>query len=146
LRIFPGGAIRDDNHDKYEYTRFLDPRCLRAYAAFMHRHRFLRDGTVRDPDNWKNGGFGQEECLASLFRHVMDLWELNDYGESYRPENGEPVNAVETLCAIIFNAHSALYDHLKANVGVAPGKTVGANGGQPSDSSPLLAHGTSGPR
>jgi hypothetical protein len=130
VRVFATGAIRDDNHNKYEYTRFLDPRCLRAYAAFMHRNRFLANGTVREPDNWKSG-MTIEEYVASLFRHVMDVWELLHYGESYRPEDGEPVNMVDTLCAILFNAHGALYEHLKASASRRVDLSAGAEGGRP---------------
>jgi hypothetical protein len=113
IRRFETGATRDTSEGKYEYTRFLDPRVLKAYAAFMHRHRQQKDGSMREPDNWKLG-FTIDSFMSSLGRHFMDLWELHDYGHSYRPEDGEPANLTETLCAIIFNAHGWLYEHLKS--------------------------------
>jgi hypothetical protein len=142
LRVFPTGAIRDDNHNKYEYAKALDPRVLRAYLAFLHRHAEMPDGSYRPVDNWKKG-MG-ETFIDSLVRHVMDLWELDHYGESYRPENGEPVNMVDALCAVIFNAHGWLYEHLKASASRRVDLSAGADDGHQSDSSPALDPGTPG--
>jgi hypothetical protein len=144
VRIFPTGAIRDANGDKYEYARFLDPRVLRAYAAFMHRHRSLPDGTKREPDNWKKG-MG-ESYLDSLLRHVMDLWELDHYGECFRPESGEAVELVDALCAVIFNAHGWLYEHLKASAKRRVDLSAGAEDGPQLATSRLSVAGTPGLR
>lgn len=126
LRFFAAGAIRDANQDKYEYTGFLDPKVLRAYAAFMHRHRSLPDGSRRDAGNWKLG-IDREEYLASLLRHVMDLWELHDYGKAYRHDTGDPIDLVETACAILFNAQGYLFEHLRADP-IGQGQEVGSTG------------------
>ena len=142
VRVFDTGAIRDSNRNKYEYTRALDPRVLRAYLAFLHRHAEMPDGSYRPVDNWKKGM--AESYLESLFRHVMDLWELDQYGQSYRPENGAPVILVDALCAVIFNAHGWLYEHLKATF--ARGQIAGAEDGRQPDSYPVLGPGTPGKR
>ena len=144
MRIFASGAIRDDNQDKYEYAKALDPRVIRAYLAFLHRHAKMPDGSYRPVDNWKKG-MG-ESFMDSLFRHVMDLWELNEYGESFRPENGEAVNLVDALCATIFNAHGWLYEHLKATATKRVDLSAGAEDGRQSDSFHRSAPGTRGNR
>jgi hypothetical protein len=113
VRQFDSGATRDGRMGKYEYARFFDPAVIKAFAAYMHRHRIQPDGSLRDPDNWKKG-MPRQAYMDSLFRHTMDLWELHDYGVAVRPENGQAVDYEETLCAVIFNAMGYLHEHLKA--------------------------------
>ena len=75
VRKFEGGAVRDLDKDKYDYEVFLNPMVLEAYAAYMHKNRFLKDGTVRNSDNWQ-AHFGPNHksiCMKSLLRHVHDL-------------------------------------------------------------------------
>ena len=112
VRMFETGATRDGTPGKYEYARFMDPRVLREYAGYMHRNRFQKDGSVRDPDNWKKG-ITRQAYMDSLQRHVIDLWELHDYGHATRPEDGSEITFSETLCAIMFNAMGYLYEVLK---------------------------------
>lgn len=82
VRQFTTGANRDANDDKLDYEGFLSPIVLQEYAKYMHKNRFLKDGSIRDSDNWQNL-FGEtvEEhsnvCIESLFRHFMDLWLLH---------------------------------------------------------------------
>lgn len=76
LRRFDGGAVRDTDTDKLDYEGFLNPMVLEAYAQYMHKNRFLKDGTTRNSDNWQSG-FGDHHfdvCMKSLTRHFMDLW------------------------------------------------------------------------
>jgi hypothetical protein len=41
----------------------------------MHKHRFLKDGSVRSSDNWRLG-FDDSSFLKSGTRHYMNLWRL----------------------------------------------------------------------
>lgn len=128
MRIFASGAIRDDNHNKYEYAKALDPRVLKAYLAFLHRHAEMPDGSYRPVDNWKKGM--AESFLDSLVRHVIDLWEIEHHGESFRPENGLAVEPMEAACAILFNIHGWMYERLKANASKRADLSAGAEGGR----------------
>lgn len=109
MRTFDSGATRDTSKGKLEYTGFLDSRVLRRYAEYMHKFRRQPDGNYRDPDNWKRG-IPLDSYVASLFRHVMDVWEIHEYGQSKRNETGELIDLEEALSAIIFNAHGYLYE------------------------------------
>lgn len=53
VREFDTGANRDLDEDKYDYEGFLNPKVLEAYAKYMHKHRYLKDGSIRDSDNWQ---------------------------------------------------------------------------------------------
>ncbi len=83
-RQFSSGANRDTNEDKFNYEGFISPIVLHSFAKYMHANRFLKDGTIRDGDNWQKlfGATIDEHlnvCIDSLLRHVMDLW-LNHRG------------------------------------------------------------------
>ena len=113
IRRFESGATRHTAEGKYEYARFMDPRVIKTYAAYMHRHRMLPGGEeLREPDNWKKG-IPRQQYMDSLWRHVQDLWELHEYGSATRPEDGERVELIETLCAIMFNAMGYLFEALR---------------------------------
>ena len=112
IRKFKTGATRDTSDGKLEYARFLDPRVIRTFAEYMHAHRKQSDGTLREPDNWKKG-IERSVYMDSLFRHLMDLWELHQYGKSVRHETGKEITFTETLCAILFNTFGYLYEYLK---------------------------------
>jgi hypothetical protein len=123
MRQFETGATRDTSKGKLEYTGFLDARTLRRYAQYMHKFRRQPDGNYRDPDNWKKG-IPLDSFMSSLFRHVMDVWEIHEYGESRREETGELVDLEEAICGVIFNAHGYLFEHLKNGSQLAEGKQV----------------------
>ena len=75
-RTFKTGANRNSEDGKYDYEAFFSPLVLEGRAKYMHKHRFLEDGTMRDGDNWQKL-FGEDHesvCMKSLMRHVMDLW------------------------------------------------------------------------
>lgn len=105
IRSFATGATRDSAAGKHDYTGFLDPRILQRYAAFMERHRQMKDGSVREPDNWKRG-MPPEETVKSLIRHAFDVWMIHEYGKSVRPEDGTEVTLDDALGGMVFNAFS----------------------------------------
>jgi hypothetical protein len=119
IRRFATGAIRDTATGKYEYARHLDSRALRRYVAYMHHHRNLSDGSTREPDNWK-AGMG-ESYVDSLWRHVMDVWELDQWGSATDHRTGKPVDMEEALCGVLFNAFGKLYEVLKAKAAAEKG-------------------------
>jgi hypothetical protein len=111
-RIFESGASRDVNEDKLHYARFFSPDVLRRRAEYMHKHRILSDGTLRDPDNWKKG-IPIEAYIDSLIRHVIELW-LYYYGETDGEVFDDLEAKLETLCAICFNAEGMMFEEMKA--------------------------------
>lgn len=104
-RTFDTGATRDTDEGKLDFEGFLSPTVLELYAEYMHKNRFLRDGTVRDADNWQKG-IPTREYMKSGFRHFFDWWKLH---------RGLPArDDLETaLCALLFNVMGYLHEILK---------------------------------
>jgi hypothetical protein len=76
IRTFSTGANRDGDKDKIDFEGFLSPLVLLKYGEYMHKNRKMKDGSLRDSDNWKKH-FGEKHydvCIKSLLRHVHDLW------------------------------------------------------------------------
>ncbi len=107
IRVFDTGANRNSDTDKLDYEGFISPIALQEYAKYMHKHRFLEDGTMRASDNWQKG-IPKEEYVKSLLRHTMDLWLENRGYESRE-------NKIDALCGILFNAFGYLHEELKNN-------------------------------
>lgn len=108
MRKFKSGGVRDDDKDKYDYEGFLSPLVLEAYAKYMHKHRKLKDGTLRDSDNWQKG-FGDNHravCMKSLLRHVHDMW-LEHRGIKSREDMDS------AICGVLFNTMAYYHDMLK---------------------------------
>lgn len=107
-RTFDTGATRDTGQDKLEYAGFLSPTVLRRFAEYMHKNRFLRDGSMRASDNWQKG-IPLSVYEQSLWRHFMDFWAL------YRghPECAEEKDMQTVLCALMFNVMGFLHETLK---------------------------------
>ena len=108
IRQWDSGANRDNTENKLEYARFMCPKVIQRYAEYMHKHRKVADGSLREPDNWK-GLFGEEHtrvCMDSLSRHYMDLWLLHEGFEARE-------DVEEALCAIMFNSMAYLHKVLK---------------------------------
>jgi hypothetical protein len=112
VRLFPTGATRSASTGKHEYARFMDPLVIRAFGAYMTKHRVQPDGSTRAPDNWK-AGIPRQAYMDSLWRHLMDLWELHTYGTGVDHVTGQPLDLVETLCAVLFNGFGFLFEVLK---------------------------------
>ena len=112
MRRFNGGSTRNGNDNKMDYEGFNSSIVDLAYAKYMHAHRFLEDGSMRDSDNWQKGGKDWEaELPKSMFRHFQD-YRLMERGYKVT-ENGEELHMEEVLCGIIFNAKSKLHEMLK---------------------------------
>ncbi len=71
--VFSTGAYRDSDKDKIDFEGHLSPLTLMAIGRYMHKHRFLKDGTVRASDNWQLG-FDDASFLKSGLRHQMNVW------------------------------------------------------------------------
>jgi hypothetical protein len=101
-RFFESGATRDSDAGKLDFEGFLSPQVLWAFAEYMHKNRFMADGTVRGSDNWQ-GGMPLEVYMKSLVRHFMDLWLMHRGHKVVRPETGEEATLADTLGGIFFN-------------------------------------------
>ena len=104
-RTFDTGANRNSDNGKLDIEGFIDPLALKTYCEYMHKHRFLEDGTMRASDNWKKG-IPVEEYTKSLLRHVLDAWLEN---RSYDSREGK----IDAYCGILFNAFGLLYEELR---------------------------------
>lgn len=105
MRIFKSGANRNSDDGKLDYEGFLSSIVLKRYAEYMHEHRHLENGNLRQADNWKKG-IPKEEYMKSLWRHFMDVYLEHD-GHNSRE------GIEKALCGIIFNASGYLYEILK---------------------------------
>jgi hypothetical protein len=107
IRKFESGATRDTDEGKLKYEGFLNPGVLRRFAEYMHVNRKMRDGSLRDPDNWQKG-IEVPAYEDSLVRHVIELWYKR------RCENVWLGNDTtqDVLCAIMFNSMGLLYESL----------------------------------
>lgn len=113
VRTFATGATRDTDHGKFDYEAFLSPLVLERYAAFMHKNRYQRDGTVRDGDNWQKG-IPVTAYMKSMWRHFMDLWKAHRGVGPVSDREAADLFLEEALTAIMFNAMGYLHEHLKA--------------------------------
>lgn len=106
VRRFDTGATRDLDTSKLDFEGFLSPLVLERYAQYMHENRFLRDGSMRDSDNWQRG-IPPEAYMKSGFRHFFDWW---------KEHRGHPTSeGLElAICGLLFNAMGYLHEHLKS--------------------------------
>jgi len=112
IRKFETGAIRDVDFDKLDYDGFLSPIAVRRFALYMHKHRTLKDGTLRDSDNWQKG-IPKAQYRKSLFRHIIDAWTILR-GWMVKTKEGEDIE--DLLCAIIFNSQGLLHEILREKI------------------------------
>lgn len=109
-RTFKTGANRNADLDKIDYEGFLSPIVLEAFGKYMHKHRHLADGTLRDSDNWQKM-FGDDHytvCMKSLLRHVHDLWMEH---RGYKSRDG----VEEAINGALFNLMAYYYKYLHEN-------------------------------
>jgi len=112
VETFNTGASRDADENKPDLEGFVCPAVQEEYGKYMHKHRFLSDGTLRDSDNWQKG-IPENRYAQCLVRHTHQFhmlhrgWDARDY------QTDEPLDIKETLCAVIFNASGYLHELLK---------------------------------
>jgi hypothetical protein len=118
MRKFETGAIRDVDTSKYDYEGFLSPLVLERFGQYMHKHRRLADGSMRDSDNWQKG-IPLSAYMKSGWRHFFDWWKIYRGLEPSHPPGqvrdftpGEELE--ESLCALLFNAQGYLHETLKS--------------------------------
>lgn len=105
IRTFETGANRNTEEGKIMYAGHISPIVIERYGEYMHRNKFLEDGTVRAPDNWKKG-IPKDAYMQSMMRHFMAVW-LNHDGFKAREE------MEEALCGLLFNVSGYLHEELK---------------------------------
>jgi hypothetical protein len=105
MRAFNTGATRDAEGDKLDFEGFLNPLVVERYAQFLHKHRKLADGSMRDADNWQLG-MPLSVYLKSMWRHFMAVWKWH---RGYEAEE----SLEDALCAVMFNAQGYLLEVLK---------------------------------
>jgi len=96
-RTFVSGATRDTDKGKLDYEAFLCPRTMLRYAEFMHKHRTMGDGSIRDGDNWQRG-IPLDALIKSGTRHTED-WKLHHRGYSECATE----TLENSLCGVLFN-------------------------------------------
>ena len=99
-RKFPTGATRSDDSAKPNYIGYLSPLVIERFGRYMLEHQY---GGQRSADNWKKG-IPKQDYIESMFRHFVDLWMLHE---------SVPVNAEESLCALLFNVQGYLFELLR---------------------------------
>jgi hypothetical protein len=106
VRKFDTGATRDTEDGKLDYEGFFAPQVVRRFAQYMHEHRFQKDGSIRDSDNWQKG-ITLTAYMKSLWRHFIDVW-LHHRGRSTEAEEA----LEDALCGILFNTMGYLFETL----------------------------------
>lgn len=110
IRQFETGANRDTAEGKLDFEGFLSPQVIHRFAEYMNKNRVMRDGTLRDSDNWQKG-IPTDVYMKSLWRHFFDVWALH----RDRPELVAPgVDMEEALCGLLFNGMGMLHEYLRA--------------------------------
>lgn len=107
-RTFTTGATRNNDEDALDFEGFNSPLVGLRFARFMHKNRFLEDGTMRASDNWQ-AGIPLDSYMKSLERHMTDV-ALHHDGYPDLARDG----LQEALCAVLFNAQGYLFELLKA--------------------------------
>lgn len=115
VRKFDTGATRNLDEGKPDFEGFLSPLVMQAYGRYMHKHRFLSDGTMRDSDNWQ-AGIPLDVYIKSAFRHFFDVWA----GHRGLPTEQ---SIEDDLCALLFNISGYLHEFKKA----APNPVISYN-------------------
>jgi len=106
IREFDTGATRDGEVGKIDYEGHLSPLVLKAYGEYMNRCRTMKDGSLRDSDNWQKG-MPLSVYMKSLFRHFLDLWHQH---RSVLPNKQKQI---EDCCGILFNTQGYLFELLR---------------------------------
>ena len=114
-RTFDSGANRNSDEGKLDYEAFLSPLVLKKYAEYLHKHRYLEDGTLRDGDNWQKG-MPLSSYMKSMWRHFMDVWGFHRSLEDYKDCDKCNDDQEDALCGVIFNAMGYLHEIEKEKI------------------------------
>jgi len=105
-RTFDTGATRDTEMGKLDFEGFLSPLVLVRYAEYLDSHRTMKDGSIRESDNWQKG-IPINVYMKSLHRHYMDMWLVH---RRWTPDHGAFME--DAMCAIMFNVMGYLHERL----------------------------------
>lgn len=106
IREFDTGATRDLEAGKVDYEGHLSPQVLKAYGEYMNRCREMKDGSLRDSDNWQKG-MPLPVYMKSLWRHFLDLWL------QHRSKVPDKERQISDCCGVMFNVQGYLFELLK---------------------------------
>lgn len=106
-RVFASGAIRDTEESKLDFEGFLSPQALEAFAQYMHFHRHMPDGTLRNSDNWQKG-IPNDVLMKSAWRHFFALWSAHRHA---RHTIGS--DFLSHACGLMFNLQAIIQEHIK---------------------------------
>ena len=108
VRTFESGANRNSDDGKYDYEGFYNPLVIEAFGKYMHKHRHLSDGSMRDSDNWQKtfGDKHYDVCIKSAWRHFLDIWMEH---RGYKSRDGID----EAICGLLFNIQAYYFKILK---------------------------------
>lgn len=108
VRTFTTGANRDTDDGKLDFDGFLSPLVIGRFAVYMDHNRRLKDGSIRDSDNWQKG-MPLDVYMKSMWRHFFDVWSIHRCGSAPRDTTLE-----EALCGLLFNVQGYLHETIKA--------------------------------
>jgi hypothetical protein len=106
-REFKTGAWRDTEEGKIDFEGFMHPLVIKKFGEYMTKNRKMKDGSLRDSDNWQKG-IPKDVYMKSLWRHMHDLW-LHHRG--YPEESRESID--DAICGVLFNSMGYYYEILK---------------------------------
>jgi len=110
VRKFESGATRNSDADRIDPEGFLSPLVIERYCEYLHKHRFLENGLIRESDNWQQG-IPLKVYMKGLWRHFLHAWTRH---RGYAPNDPKAgISLEEDLCAIIFNSSGYLFELLK---------------------------------
>lgn len=104
-REFSTGSNRNSDEGKLHFMGFLSPIVIKRFGEYMEKHRYLEDGTLREPDNWKKG-IPKNSYIDSGFRHFHDWWMEH---EGYKSRDG----IEDALMGLLFNVMGYSHEYLK---------------------------------
>lgn len=111
IRTFLSGATRNTNNGKFDIEGFTNPAVENSFSRYMHKHRKMEDGSLRDSDNWQKS-IPSSELMKSLLRHVHDVHLLHR-GYEVIDESGEKISLEECLNGVKFNINAYILNLIK---------------------------------
>jgi hypothetical protein len=90
----------------------LSPEVLRAFAIFMEFNRHMKDGSIRDADNWQKG-MPLDAFMKSGSRHYMDWWLAH---RECQTSDGR----LWSCLALMFNVMGYIHEYMKAHPAALP--------------------------